>query len=83
MDVEVRVGGHGVVTGEEARAAADTEARCDLCDDARDAVASLSATGVGAPYACPDCLRGRLEAVSVARWRFRASSGLPWGKLTS
>lgn len=83
MDVEVQVGGHGVVTGDEAQDAPTTEARCDLCAGGSDAVASLSATGAGAPYACRDCLRERLEAISVARWRFRTSSGLPWGKITS
>lgn len=58
------------------------EARCDLCAEVVDAVASMAAGG-GAPFACKACLRSRLEAMTVAQWTLRepGEAGLPWGKI--
>lgn len=80
--IEVRVAGSGVVRGDEIAPDASTEARCGVCGQERGAVVSVS----GGVYACPDCLRARLDALSVARWRLReatpGASGLPWGKIS-
>jgi hypothetical protein len=36
-----------------------------------------------APFACKSCLRGRLEAITVAMWELKAPPpGLPWGKVS-
>jgi hypothetical protein len=78
LPIEVRVHGQGSVAGDHIRADIQTEAACALCGRHRDAVASL---GDGR-YACADCMRERLEAMSVARWRLREGSGLPWGKIS-
>jgi len=78
-EIEVRIGGSGVVSGDEAKPDAATEARCSLCGAKAEAVASVAAD----TFACADCLRARLEAMSVARWRLRdPSPGLPWGKVS-
>jgi len=87
VEIEVKVAGVGVVVGDEARLDAGTAARCDVCSADVGMVASVPGAG-GAIDACPDCLRGRLDAMSVARWRLQQQSGeaggrLPWGKLTS
>lgn len=80
-EIEVRVHGAGVVTGDNVQVDEATEGICTVCGAESDAVASI---GPGM-FACADCLRARLDAVSVARWRLRANpqGGLPWGKLTS
>lgn len=85
MDIEVRISRNGVVCGDDTTADETLQATCDVCGGTPDAVASVAAAGHGAPYVCASCLRDRLEAMSVARWRFRAAhkAGLPWGKLTS
>ena len=85
MDIEVRISRSGVVFGDDTTRDESLQASCDLCGGAIDAVASLAKDGQGAPYVCASCMRDRLEAMSVAKWRFRAAhkGGLPWGKLTS
>ena len=85
MEIEVRISSHGAVCGDDTTDDAETRAVCDLCGGELDAVASVAQDGRGAPFACASCLRDRLEAMSVARWRFRTAhkAGLPWGKITS
>ncbi|MCA9518238.1 MAG: hypothetical protein KC635_25050 [Myxococcales bacterium] len=80
-EIEVRVHGAGVVNGDAVKIDEATEGLCSVCGGEADAVASLSP----GTFACADCLRARLDAVSVARWRLKANpqGGLPWGKLTS
>ncbi|TNF24206.1 MAG: hypothetical protein EP329_25445 [Deltaproteobacteria bacterium] len=84
MDIEVQISRNGSIYGDDTFENASQQATCDLCGDTLDAVASIAQDGRGGPYACASCLRDRLEAMSVAKWRFRAAHkvGLPWGKLT-
>lgn len=81
--IEVRIGGRGAVRAGEVTRDEATKAECDLCQQAHDVVASVSADG-GAPYACKACLRTRLEAMTVGAWQLReaAERGLPWGKIS-
>ncbi|MFT7581451.1 MAG: hypothetical protein ACI9MR_003127 [Myxococcota bacterium] len=83
--IRVRVAGQGEVDGDAVNASAATEATCNLCGNAAASVASLDVGTTPATFACADCLRARLEAMSVARWRFQSAgtAGLPWGKITS
>ena len=83
--IEVRLTGRGVVVGEDVRTDAEIKADCGLCGRSVEAVASVAAPGAADAYACPDCLRARLDALSVARWRLRSDTEghLPWGKVTS
>jgi len=78
IDVHVSKGG-SIVQG-EVRADATAVAHCTLC--AKEVEASVS-LGPGA-FACAACLRDRLDALSVARFRLRESrsGSLPWGKVT-
>ncbi len=58
------------------------QARCELCSTVTDAVVSVGAKG-DSPFVCKNCLRERLEAITVALWQFREpSKGLPWGKIS-
>jgi hypothetical protein len=82
--IEVRIArrGHvrdGAATRDEAQAA-----RCDYCKQEVDAVASVALEGASGPFACKGCLRGRLEAMTVAAWQLRdaGEGGLPWGKVS-
>ena len=82
-NIEVRITGRGVVragTKNEDRA---TVAVCDLCGASTDAIASVGVE-CGGPFACKTCLRGRLEAITVATWELRGpeATGLPWGKVS-
>jgi hypothetical protein len=88
--IEVRITGRGSVRDGKTAKDSAMEARCDLCAQAVDAVASLSApspadaaTGAG-PFACKDCLRTRLEAMTVGAWQLKEAgeTGLPWGKIS-
>jgi DNA-directed RNA polymerase subunit RPC12/RpoP len=78
IDVHVSKGGR--IERGELIADAQTVARCTLCGREVDAAASLGDRG----YACAPCLRERLDALSVARFRLRESKSgaLPWGKVT-
>ena len=78
-DIEVRIAGKAVVTGDDLTEGPDVVAHCDLCDQDADLVAAL----VQGLYACRDCLRARLDAGSVATWRAKEPSdkGLPWGQI--
>jgi hypothetical protein len=77
IDVHVTEGGR--IIGGEVTIDARTIARCTLCG--RDVESSASLTG--GQFACAPCLRERLDALSVARFRLKESgSGTPWGKVT-
>ncbi|MFO0556280.1 MAG: hypothetical protein U0271_48330 [Polyangiaceae bacterium] len=82
-DVEVRVQGRGRVRDGSATVEPSERAVCDLCGQESDAVASLGANGSG-PFGCKACLRGRLEAMTLAAWMLREQpeSRLPWGKVS-
>lgn len=77
--IDVQVTGGGSITGGELRLDASTHARCSLCT--REVEASAA---IGDAFACAPCLRERLDALSVARFRLRESrsGSLPWGKVT-
>lgn len=84
IDVHVTKGGrieHGELVPDTGMVA-----HCTLCD--RDVESSVSlasgASGASGAHACAPCLRERLDALSVARFRLRESKSgsLPWGKVT-
>jgi hypothetical protein len=82
--IDVRVHGRGVVRGETAVEDASIAAVCAECDVEKEAVASVGTKGY---FLCADCLRARLDALSVARFVLRSdgrapSAGLPWGKIS-
>lgn len=83
QNVEVRIAGKGSVRDDAPSPDAAQAARCDLCGEDCDAVASTSPTG-GAPFACKACLRMRLEAMTLGAWLLRSPTegGLPWGKVS-
>lgn len=78
--IDVHVTGGGCITNGELRIDGATRARCSLCASDVEACAS-----VGDAFACAPCLRERLDALSIARFRLRESSSgsLPWGKVTA
>ena len=77
IDVHVSQGG-SIVAG-DVRPDPKLVAKCSLCT--RDVVSSAS-LAAGA-FACAPCLRERLDALSIARFRLKESgSGTPWGKVT-
>lgn len=80
--MEVRIQNRGRVRDEAATRDASQVAHCDLCGLDVDAVASTSASGDS--FACKSCLRGRLEAMTVATWVLKEAgdAGLPWGKVS-
>ncbi|MBS2019399.1 MAG: hypothetical protein JST00_41435 [Deltaproteobacteria bacterium] len=77
--IDVHVSQAGSIVAGELRTDPTTVAKCTLCN--RD-VEATAAIGPGA--ACAPCLRERLDALSVARFRLYEpkSSGTPWGKVT-
>ena len=81
--IEVRIAGRGTVRAGSKTEDGGTTAVCDLCGVASDAVVSVTPEANG-PFACKACLRGRLEAVTVAAWELRGpeTGGLPWGKVS-
>lgn len=79
--IEVRVSQGGSVVQGQLRVDPAIVARCTLCEREVDAAAAIG----GAGYACAPCLRERLDAMSVARFRLRdarPAEALPWGKVT-
>jgi hypothetical protein len=78
--IDVHVTGGGTIIGGELRPDGQVVATCSLCSGKVDASAALAS---GA-FACANCLRERLDALSVARFRLRESrsGALPWGKVT-
>jgi hypothetical protein len=79
MSIDVHVTHGGSIVGGELRPDPGAIAKCALCR--KDVEASAS---IGAGSACAGCLRERLDAISVARFRLRESQSgsLPWGKVT-
>ncbi len=82
--IDVRVHGRGVVRGETVVEDTGIAAVCAECDVEKEAVASVGTKGY---FLCADCLRARLDALSVARFVLRsdarsAPTGLPWGKIS-
>lgn len=77
--IDVQVTGGGTISNGELKIDSSANARCGLC--ARDVEAAAAIAGT---FACANCLRERLDAMSVARFRLRESrtSSLPWGKVT-
>lgn len=80
--IEVRVNGRGVAAGEDLRVDTATQATCDLCAKELDAVVSVSGPNGPAAFACAECIRERLGAISVARWRLQDAHKTPWGKVS-
>jgi hypothetical protein len=77
--IDVHVSQGGTIVSGEVRIDAKIVARCTLCAHEVESSASLGGGG----FACANCLRERLDALSVARFRLRESgSGTPWGKVT-
>lgn len=77
--IDVHVSQGGSIVGGEVRADAKMVARCALCGSDVESSAALS----GGQFACAPCLRERLDALSIARFRLKESgSGTPWGKVT-
>jgi hypothetical protein len=77
IDVHVSEGGR--IIGGEVTADPRTTAKCSLCGHDVESSASLT----GGQFACAPCLRERLDALSVARFRLKESgTGTPWGKVT-
>ena len=77
--IDVHVSQGGTIVGGEVTIDARLVARCALCG--RDVESSASLTR--GEFACAPCLRERLDALSVARFRLKESgSGTPWGKVT-
>ncbi len=79
--IEVRVSGRGSVRDGQKKIDAAAKARCDLCGADSDVVVSVTPEANG-PFACKSCMRGRLEAITVAVYELREGSGLPWGKVS-
>ena len=77
--IDVHVSQGGTIVGGEVRVDANVVARCTVCGRDVESAASLGPGG----FACAPCLRERLDALSVARFRLLESgSGTPWGKVT-
>ena len=80
MTIDVHVTGGGIISNGELRIDTSAVAKCTLCGKDVESAAML---GTGAS-ACAPCLRERLDALSVARFRLResGSGSIPWGKVT-
>ena len=80
MSIDVHVTGGGIISNGEVRSDPNAVAHCSLCSREVEAAATLAA----GTSACAACLRDRLDALSVARFRLRESrtGSLPWGKVT-
>lgn len=78
--IDVHVTGGGQIIGGELRVDASALARCTICAREVEAAAAIG----GEAFACASCLRERLDALSIARFRLRESrsGSLPWGKVT-
>jgi hypothetical protein len=77
--IDVHVSQGGSIVGGDVRPDAKLVAKCTLCARDVESAASLGSSG----FACAPCLRERLDALSVARFRLKESgSGTPWGKVT-
>jgi hypothetical protein len=76
--IDVRVSHGGSIVGGVVEVDAALIVRCSLCESEVEAVASLQS----GTYACAQCLRERLDAMSVARFRLKTGGSIPWGKVT-
>ncbi|MBX3126688.1 MAG: hypothetical protein KF718_08215 [Polyangiaceae bacterium] len=81
--IVVRVGGRGSVVDGAASEDPAQASSCDLCGVSAAVTASVTTDG-SAPFACKDCLRARLEAMTLSQWQLAEPnpSGLPWGKIS-
>jgi hypothetical protein len=80
MSIDVHVTGGGSISNGELRVDANAVAQCNLCSRDVDAAVTIGP----ARSACAACLRDRLDALSVARFRLPTSGtgSIPWGKVT-
>ncbi len=84
QSIDVEITGAGRVRAGGVEQDPKVRARCNVCGGEVDAAVSIAAPGAAAAYACAPCLRARLDALSVGRFRLREgdSGGLPWGKIS-
>lgn len=77
--IDVHVTGGGVISNGAVKPDPKAVAKCTICSKDVDAAASI-----GDGTACAVCLRERLDALSVARFRLggSGSGSIPWGKVT-
>ena len=80
--IDVTVTGRGRILNGQAERDDAVRAKCSLCGSDAEAVATIAAAGETDRCACAACLRARLDALSVARYRLADASGLPWGKVS-
>lgn len=81
MSIDVQVTGGGKVTNGAVSIDPTTKATCSLCSKSVESSVTIGAGGT----ACAQCLRDRLDALSVARFRLQDTTGprsIPWGKVT-
>jgi hypothetical protein len=80
MSIDVQVTSGGTISNGELRTDPTTVARCSLCSQQVDVSVGIGDGGT----ACAPCLRARLDAISVARFRLgeSRSGSIPWGKVT-
>lgn len=78
--IDVHVTQAGSIVSGELRTDPTVVAKCTLCAREVDSSAAIGTAG----HACAACLRERLDALSVARFRLcePRSTGTPWGKVT-
>jgi len=81
MSIDVQITSGGTVKNGAVSVDPSTSASCSLCGKKVEA-----AVGIGPERtACAPCLRDRLDALSVARFRLQESgpkSTTPWGKVS-
>ena len=81
MSIDVQITSGGTVSNGAVKLDPTTAASCSLCGKKVEA-----SVGIGPDWtACAACLRDRLDALSVARFRLQEtgpSSRIPWGKVT-
>jgi len=81
MSIDVQVSGGGTVTNGAVHLDPTMKASCSLCTKPVDVSVTIGPDRT----ACAQCLRDRLDAISVARFRLQDSSApksIPWGKVT-
>jgi hypothetical protein len=78
--IDVLVSQAGSIVAGELRTDPSVVAKCTLCSREAESAAAIGGGG----FACAPCLRERLDALSVARFRLcePRSTGTPWGKVT-
>jgi hypothetical protein len=86
MAIDVEITGCGRVRGDDIESDPSVVARCSLCRGQVEAAASIAISPAAGPsaLACADCLRARLDALSVGRFRLcdPQPGGIPWGKIS-